>query len=223
MTSLPAKAFPIVLAAPSGTGKTSIARALVEGPGNFVFSVSATTRPPRGQERDGVDYHFVSEAEFCRMVDEGELVEWAEVHGAMYGTPRAAIEGPGATGQHVVLDIDVLGAGQIRERIPEAILVFVFPPSAKALLARLTRRGTEDRADVERRLANARTELAAADSFDYVVVNESLDEAIEAVRAIVASERHRPARADSTAREIRRVQDEIDDVLSVSSTTDREG
>ena len=216
------RAFPLVLAAPSGTGKTSIARALVSGPGDFVFSVSATTREPRGRERDGVDYHFVSEDEFRRMIADGELVEWAEVHGALYGTPRSAIVEPTERGQHVVLDIDVEGASQVRERIPEAVLVFVFPPSAAALVSRLTRRGTEAQEDVERRLSNARAELAAARDFDYVVENEALDDAVAAVRAIVTSEGHRPRRARALDRDVHRLQAEIDDVLSAVNSTKRE-
>jgi guanylate kinase len=223
VTALAHRAFPLVLAAPSGTGKTSIARALVNGSGDFVFSVSVTTRQPRGRERDGVDYHFVSEEGFRRMIADGELVEWAEVHGALYGTPRSAIEAPAERGQHVVLDIDVEGASQVRERIPDAVLVFVFPPSAAALVSRLTRRGTEAREDVERRLSNARAELASATDFDYVVENEALDDAVAAVRAIVASEGHRPRRARAIEQDIHRLQAEIDDVLSVANSTNREG
>lgn len=223
MTALPHRACPVVLAAPSGTGKTSIARALVEGPGDFVFSVSATTRPPRGQERDGVDYHFVSKEAFQSMVDAGDLVEWAEVHGHLYGTPRTAMEQPAQRGQHVVLDIDVQGARQIRDRVPEAVLVFVFPPSAEALLARLTRRGTELRADVVRRLKNAGAELQVAAEFDYIVVNDRLDDAVEAIRSIVAAEGHRPSRAMDLPAQVVRLRLEIDDRIGVTTTTKREG
>jgi len=215
VTALPHRVFPVVLAAPSGTGKTSIARGLVEGGGSFVFSVSATTRPPRGTERDGVDYHFVSEKRFREMVEAGDLVEWADVHGHMYGTPRRAIEGPAERGEHVVLDIDVQGAKQIRERVPGAVLIFVFPPSAKALVARLDGRGTEAEAELVRRLTNARAELADAASFDYVVVNEDLEEATAAVRAIVRAEGHRPERGLDPEGEAQRLRNEIDDSLSV--------
>ena len=214
MTTLPHQAFPIVLAAPSGTGKTSIARGLVGSGGPFVFSVSATTRPPRGTERDGVDYHFVSETRFREMVEAGELVEWAEVHGHLYGTPHRAIEEPTERGEHVVLDIDVQGARQIRERMPEAVLIFVFPPSAEALVARLDGRGTEAEAELVRRLTHARAELHEAARFDYVVVNENLEEATAAVRAIVAAERHRPERARDPEGEVERLRKEIDKNLS---------
>ena len=215
---MPHRACPIVLAAPSGTGKTSIARGLVEGDGPFVFSVSATTRPPRGTERDGVDYHFVSETRFREMVEAGDLVEWAEVHGHLYGTPRRAMEGPAARGEHVILDIDVQGARQIRERVPDAVLIFVFPPSSAALVARLDGRGTEAEAELVRRLTNARAELADAASFDYVVVNEDLDEARAAIRAIVAAEGHRPERGLDPEGEVDRLRREIDESLSAYTT-----
>lgn len=220
MTALAHRPCLLVLAAPSGTGKTSIARALVEGPGRFVFSVSATTRPPRGTETDGVDYHFVTEGAFRRMASEGDLVEWAEVHGHLYGTPRVAIEEPTARGDHVVLDIDVQGARQVRERVPDAVLVFVCPPSAEALVTRLTRRGTEDRNEVVRRLRNAREELESARDFDYVVVNATLEDAVRTMRAIVASESHRPARARDLAADVRRLQRDIDEVIGIPTSTD---
>lgn len=213
MTALPHRACPVVLAAPSGTGKTSIARALVQGPEDYVFSVSATTREPRAGERDGEHYHFVSEDRFRQLAESGELVEWAEVHGHLYGTPRSAIERPTDRGQHVVLDIDVQGARQIRERVPGAVLVFVFPPTADDLVARLTGRGTEEDAEVLRRLTHARAELAAAQEFDYVVVNDDLDEAVAAVRAIIDAEVHRPARARDLSATVQRLRAEIDDRL----------
>ncbi len=214
MTSLPHVACPLVLAAPSGTGKTSIARALVSGSDDYVFSVSATTRPPRPRERDGEHYHFVSEERFRALADDGELVEWAQVHGHLYGTPRSAIEGPIGRGQHVVLDIDVQGARQVRERVPGAVLIFVFPPTAQDLVARLTGRGTEAAADVHRRLTNARAELSAAEEFDYVVVNDDLSEAVEAVRSIVSAEVHRPGRAADLPFTIERLKAEIDEELA---------
>ena len=213
MTRLPGRAFPVVLAAPSGTGKTTIARALVGSAPEFVFSVSATTRPPRGDERDGVDYHFVDRDAFEAMIEGGELVEWAEVHGHLYGTPRANLEEAAERGEHVVLDIDVQGARQIRERVPEAVLVFVFPPSLETLLERLDKRGTERPEEVARRLRNARDELERAADFDYVVVNDELDEAVGAVRAVVRAEAHRPTRARDLTADVADLRDGVVRVL----------
>ena len=129
--------FPLVLSAPSGAGKTTLANALRRRNRDVAFSVSATTRPPRPREVDGESYHFVSRDEFLRMRDAGELIEWAEVHGNLYGTPLANVRRAQARGEHLLLDIDVQGARQIRERVPEAVLVFVLPPSAAALVGRL--------------------------------------------------------------------------------------
>lgn len=213
MSALPHGACPVVLAAPSGTGKTTIARALVEDSEEFVFSVSATTRPARQDEAEGVDYHFVSEPEFRAMIDAGELVEWAEVHGHLYGTPRGPLEAEAESGRHVVMDIDVKGALQIRERVESAVLVFVFPPSADTLVDRLKGRGTEGDDVLIRRLRNAQGELDQARAFDYVVVNESLPEAVEDVKAIVAAESRRTTRAIDLSGAIRQLQGRIGEIL----------
>jgi len=180
------RASPVVLAAPSGTGKTTLAHRLVGDSPDYVFSVSATTRSPRVGEIDGVDYHFVDRARFEEMVAADELVEWAEVHGRLYGTPREELERAAARGVHVVLDIDVQGARQIKARIPEAKLIFVLPPDVETLMGRLTGRGTEDRADVARRLRSALQELQVVEEFDYVVVNDDLDRCVETIRGIVS-------------------------------------
>jgi guanylate kinase len=219
LTALAHRAFPVVLAAPSGTGKTSIARALVDSGADFVFSVSATTRAPRQGERDGVDYHFVDRAAFDEMVRGDALCEWAEVHGNLYGTPRANLEEAAARGAHVVLDIDVQGARQIRERVEEALLIFVFPPSAEALVKRLTGRATERSAELARRLRNARAELDAAADFDYVVVNDHLDKAVHQVREIVHAERHRPERARDLRGMVEDVRGSIDRILEARFET----
>jgi len=213
ITGLPYRPCPLILAAPSGTGKTTIAHALVERFARFVFSVSATTRPPRGDEMDGVDYDFVSREAFETMIEGDELLEWAEVHGNLYGTPRRNLEAAAARGEHVVLDIDVQGARQLRERAPEAVLIFVFPPSASALWGRLTARGTEAMDEVRRRLAAAHDELAEARHFDYIVVNDDLDRAISRIRAIVEAESHRPSRALDLEGELVRLRSQIDDVM----------
>ena len=180
------RACPVVLAAPSGTGKTTLAHLLVGQSADYVFSVSATTRSPRTGEVDGVDYHFVDRAGFEAMIDAGELVEWAEVHGRLYGTPRAELERAASLGQHVVLDIDVQGARQIKRRMPDAKLIFLLPPDVETLKGRLTGRGTEDAAAVARRLYSALEELQVVEEFDYVVVNDDLDRCLETIRGIVS-------------------------------------
>ena len=184
MTEILLEARPVVLSAPSGVGKTTIARVLVDREEDFSFSVSATTRPPREGEIDGVDYRFVSEVEFLGMVDRGEMAEWAKVHGDFYGTPIESLKTAGKAGRHAVLDIDVQGAMQIREAVPEALLLFILPPSAESLLQRLTGRGTEREETLRRRLTTALQELEAAPAFDFFVVNRDLDEAVAEVRGL---------------------------------------
>ena len=212
-TGLPYRPCPLVLAAPSGTGKTTIAHALVESFTNFVFSVSATTRTPRSGEVDGVDYDFLSREAFEELIRADRLAEWAEVHGNLYGTPHRNLEAAAERGEHVVLDIDVQGARQIRERVPEAVLIFVFPPSAAALWRRLTARGTEDLSEVRRRLRAAKSELGDATFFDYIVVNDDLDRAISRVHTIVEAESHRPRRSLDLAGQVARLRTEIDGVI----------
>jgi guanylate kinase len=177
--------FPLVLSAPSGAGKTTIAHRLRAQRDDVVFSVSATTRAPRGGERDGVDYHFVVEDEFLRMIGAGELIEWAQVHGSYYGTPLANVRHAQARGQFLLLDIDVQGARQIREKVPEAVLVFILPPSGKTLVERLVGRGSEDDARVQRRLGNALEEIRTAGEFHHVVVNDDLDSAVADIDALL--------------------------------------
>ncbi|HEX6909583.1 MAG TPA: guanylate kinase [Longimicrobium sp.] len=177
--------FPLVLSAPSGAGKTTIAHRLRSRRDDVVFSISATTRPPREGERDGVDYHFVGEDEFRRMIDAGELIEWARVHGSYYGTPLRNVRDAQARGQFLLLDIDVQGARQIRDRVPGAVHVFVLPPSGEALVHRLKGRGSEDHARLQRRLGNALEEIRTAAEFDHVVVNDDLALAVADVNAVL--------------------------------------
>lgn len=205
---------PLVLAAPSGTGKTTIAHALVDGWARFVFSVSATTRVARGGERDGIDYHFLSETEFRDRIDEEGFAEWAQVHGHLYGTPIAGLRGAAAGGLQSVLDIDVQGAAQIRERLPSATTVFVLPPSARALWERLGGRATESRTELERRLRNARGELQEAEKFDYVVVNRDLSEAVEEVLEIALRNPPPKYSIEWIRSRVRDLQIEIDQLLA---------
>lgn len=208
--------FPVVIAAPSGAGKTSLARALVARHPDLVFSVSATTRPARRVEQGGKDYWFVSDAEFDRMLEAGELLEWAVVHGRRYGTPRSEVEGALARGQTPILDIDVQGARQIRRSYPAAVLVFVLPPSGEELNRRLTQRGSESKEDRIRRLENARRELGAAPEFDYVVVNDDFDRALAALEAVIAGEAHRVPRVENLAGELERLATELEGILERS-------
>ncbi|MDX1648505.1 MAG: guanylate kinase [Myxococcota bacterium] len=185
----PRRGIPFVVSAPSGTGKTTVCRALVERDPGIEFSVSHTTRPMRAGERDRVDYHFVSPETFRRLVEAGAFVEHAEYAGHGYGTSAAALEEPLAQGRDLLLEVEVQGAAQLRERRPDAVFVFLLPPSLEVLEQRLRGRGTDSDDAVNLRLAAAQRELRAVSGFDYVVVNEDLEEAIEALRAIVDAER----------------------------------
>ncbi len=181
--------IPFVVSAPSGTGKTTVCRAVVSRDPAIVFSVSHTTRPPRAGERDGVDYHFVSREEFLRLAGEGAFLEHAEYRGQLYGTSWAAIEAPLRAGRDVLLEIEVQGARQVRLRRPDARFVFLLPPSLEILEERLRGRGTESEELIARRLAVARQELGEVERYDYVVVNDELERAIDSLLTIVQAER----------------------------------
>ncbi len=178
----------VVVAGPSAVGKGTLVAALKERMPEVWVSVSATTRPARPSETDGVHYFFVTPDEFTRMVDRGQLLEWAVVHGThRYGTPRSAVEERLARDIPVVLEIDLQGARQVKQAMPEALFVFVAPPSFEALVERLEIRGTEGSEERERRLQTAREELAAVSEFDVTLVNDQLDDAVAELQTIVAS------------------------------------
>lgn len=181
-------ALAVAISAPSGAGKTTVARALVEGDDDLVFSVSATTRPARPGEQPGVDYHFVSREEFESLIRDGRLLEWAEVHGDFYGTPRANLDAAQDQGAVLILDIDVQGARQLADALPEVVTIFLLPPSFDVLMERLQQRASEDPTRVRRRLETAKTELACVDEFQFVVINDSLEDAVQRIRAIIMAE-----------------------------------
>lgn len=200
---LKARTFPVILSGPSGAGKTSIRDRLLAAAGgpDFLFSVSMTTRDPRPGEEDGVDYRFVSRHEFEDRVAAGEMLEHAEVHDDLYGTPRANLEAAEDRGAHLLLDIDVQGARQVRGRTPGAVSIFVMPPTGHQVRERLRRRASETPDELARRLSSARSELEAVTEFDYVVVNDALDAAVASVRSIVRAEEASVRRLATPARE----------------------
>ncbi|HXY68769.1 MAG TPA: guanylate kinase [Gemmatimonadales bacterium] len=196
------KPYPLVLSAPSGGGKTTIAYALVAAREDVGYSVSATTRPPRPKERDGVDYHFLSREEFERRVRADEFLEWAEYSGECYGTLKSEIDKVLASGRHVVLDIETRGARAVRRCYPDAVLVFVVPPSADELLHRLGGPKGTRAATLVDRLRTAVAELGEALEYDYVVVNADRTEAVAEVAAILDAEGRRPHRNPDLAEEL---------------------
>lgn len=209
----------VVLAAPSGAGKTTIAQALVAEREDVGFSVSATTRPPRAGERDGHDYHFLTRDEFDRRVRAGEFLEWAEYAGNRYGTLRAEVDRIRQAGRHVLLDIEIQGAEQVRRAYPwpDSVAIFLLPPSGPELIRRLRGRGTESNLTMWRRLERARAELSVAPTFDVVVVNEDLARAVVDVsRAIDRTDK--PAAAGVQARVAELLRE-----LAQYRTTDQQG
>jgi guanylate kinase len=183
------RGIPFVVAAPSGAGKTTVCREALERDSRMRFSISHTTRPPRAGERDGVDYHFVSDREFRLAVDDDQFLEHAEYAGRLYGTSWQSLRDPLAAGFDLLLEIEVQGARQVRDRLEEARFIFLLPPSMKELERRLRGRGT-DRCDaIERRLAVADQELSAVHFFDYALVNDALEDCVAALLEIVAAER----------------------------------
>lgn len=183
-----------IVSAPSGAGKTSLVAALLDTDPSLTVSVSHTTRPRRPRETDGVNYHFVDADEFQSMVDANAFLEHAEVFGNRYGTSRAAVAAALAENRDVVLEIDWQGAGLVRQALPEAVSVFIVPPSAETLRERLQHRAQDDPAVIESRLAEARGEMRHHLEFDYLVINDDFKTALEELRAIVVAERCRQPR-----------------------------
>lgn len=175
----------IILSAPSGTGKTTILKRVMPELGPITFSISHTTREPRVGEQNHVDYHFVSEEEFLQRKDQGDFIEWAKVHGNYYGTSVQSVLQLQEQGQDVVLDIDTQGARQVREKLPEASSIFIIPPSWEEQEKRLRGRGTDDEETIHLRLANAQKELCDIDMYDFVVVNDTIDDAAMMFKAII--------------------------------------
>ena len=181
-------AFPIILSAPSGAGKTTIAKALLRSREDLGYSVSCTTRQPRDGEIQGRDYYFVGRTEFLTKREHGEFAESAEVHGNLYGTLRSEVMRVLGSGKHVLMDIDVQGAAQFTRVFPQSVTIFILPPSADVLLGRLKMRQSESAQQLADRLQSALQELQAVDEYEYVVVNDDLEQAIQRVNSIIDAE-----------------------------------
>jgi guanylate kinase len=192
--------FPIILSAPSGAGKTTIAKRLLDVRKDVGYSVSATTRAPRPGEVDGIAYHFLGIEGFESAVRNGEFAEYARVHGNMYGTLRREVERVIASRQHVVMDIDVQGAMQFAASFPDAVRIFILPPSGEILVSRLKGRGTENDETIATRLRDAVGEIGVIDEFEYVVINDNLDRAVAQVSCIIDAECLRRVNSPECAR-----------------------
>lgn len=182
-----------IFSAPSGAGKTSLVKALLECTSHIGVSVSHTTRAPRPGEENGKDYHFVSTAEFQRMIGEAAFLEHAQVFDNYYGTSQAWVEAELAAGRDVILEIDWQGAQQVRRLMPEAVSVFIAPPSIQTLRERLERRGQDSAEVIERRMRDARTEMSHYGEYDYLIINDNFDNSLQELRSVVVARRHRLA------------------------------
>jgi guanylate kinase len=206
--------FPLILSSPSGGGKTTIARQLLQSRNDLGYSVSCTTRSPRPGESEGRDYYFLTRDQFLAKRDAGEFAEWAEVHGNLYGTLKAEISRVLGQGKHVIMDIDVQGARQLRRAFPKTVTVFVLPPSGEVLLTRLKARKTESPQQLAARLDSALQELRSVEEYEYVVVNDDLDKAVHRVGAILDAEVVSQERLEGVRHSveslIQRLQHEID-------------
>ncbi|SFZ80874.1 guanylate kinase [Devosia enhydra] len=209
----PRRGVMLVLASPSGAGKSSISRSLFGQDPNIKLSVSITTRPRRTDEIEGKHYYFVDVPTFERMREDGELLEWARVHDNYYATPRAKVEEELASGNDILFDIDYQGTLQLYEKCrDDMVTVFILPPSIKELRARLERRAQDSRGTIERRLKNARIEMDHYDEYDYVIVNEDLENSVQRVRSILAAARLQRRRLSHLDRFVKGLQDQIDSI-----------
>ena len=190
----PVKGNLVIISSPSGGGKGTLIREVRAAMPDIAYSVSLTTRAPRWGEEDGRDYHFVTENEFNDCIESDGFLEYAEVHGNMYGTSKAQTERFTAEGRDVILEIDVQGAKSVLEKAPDAVSIFILPPSFEIMRARLTSRNTEDAADLELRLKNSREEVRFFERFKYIVVNDEVHTASRAIASIILAERHLTSR-----------------------------
>jgi len=198
MTILPrVRGTIFVVSGPSGSGKSRVIREVLSKVSEIEFSISATTRERRQYEVDGRDYYFVTHDRFAEMIRNHEFLEYAEVYGNLYGTPREYIDRKTASGVDIIMDVDIQGARQIRANCPEAVLLFLLPPSIDVLSARIEKRDSDDQASVERRMRSAVEEIRCIDTYDYAIVNDRLDECVANVVHIVRAERSRTDRLDT--------------------------
>lgn len=180
----PKRGHLFIISAPSGAGKTTLAKAVLQQFTDMLYSISYTTRNPRAEERDGVDYHFISKQDFKKGIKKGRWAEWAEVYGNYYGTSAEFIEKSLSSGCDILLDIDVQGTLQILKHYPDSVTIFILPPSVNALRKRLEMRGSDSQAVIEKRLVNARKEMAQKKMYRHIIVNDTLSSAIEEISAI---------------------------------------
>lgn len=192
------KGLLFIVSAPSGTGKTTLCRAMTEVFPGLHYSVSFTTRPPRPGDEDGRDYHFITPAEFQEKIDRRDFVEWAEIYGCRYGTSRSLLEKIRGEGRDIILDIDGQGARQLKNQSLGGIFIFLLPPSFEELRRRLSRRGTEGKEALQERLRKARVEMAEARGYDYLIVNDDLEKAKERLMAVILAEHQRLNRMEDT-------------------------
>ena len=196
MDAHPRRGLMLILSSPSGAGKTTLTRMLLQDKAlDLTLSVSVTTRTRRSSEADGIHYSFISREDFATQLERGDLLEWAEVHGNFYGTPRRPVEKILAQGRDVLFDIDYQGTAQVRAKAPDDVVtIFILPPSMKELRARLERRAEDSKETIDKRLDNARNEISRWTAYDYVIVNDDLERSYAQVKAILAAERLKRAR-----------------------------